>query len=53
VEEAGAFELEFAGGERLLVEPGEPRCEEYWRLFRPGLEQPHFVVGSAGTDPNG
>jgi hypothetical protein len=47
--EGGAFELEFAGGERLQVEPGEPDRLEYWRLFQPGLDRPHFVVGPSGA----
>jgi hypothetical protein len=41
--------LEFAGGERLQVEPGEPDRLEYWRLFQPGLDRPHFVVGPSGA----
>jgi hypothetical protein len=49
--EGGAFELEFAGGERLQVGPGDPHCEEYWRLFQPGSGERHFVVGPAGIDP--
>jgi hypothetical protein len=47
---AGAFELEFSGGEKLVVEPDDLSCEEYWRLFRPGSEEPHFVVGASGID---
>jgi hypothetical protein len=49
--EDGAFELEFAGGERLRVGPGDPHCEEFWRLFRPGSEERQFVVGPSGIDP--
>jgi hypothetical protein len=49
----GAFEMEFAGGERLQVEPGEADCVEYWRLFRPASGQRHFVVGPAGIDREG
>ena len=51
--EGGAFELEFAGGERLRVEPDDPDCVEYWRLFSPCSDRPHFVVGPAGIDPEG
>jgi hypothetical protein len=53
VGQGGAFELEFAGGERLLVEPEDPDCEEYWRLFSPYSGRPHFVVGPEGNDPEG
>ena len=49
----GAFELEFAGGERLKVKPDDPDCEEYWRLFSPYSDEPHFVVGPAGLDQEG
>ncbi len=49
----GGFEMVFAGGERLQVEPGDADCLEYWRLFQPGLGQPHFVVGPSGIDPEG
>lgn len=51
--EGGAFELGFAGGERLHVEPDDPTSEEYWRLFCPYSDQPHLVVGPAGIDPEG
>ncbi len=49
----GAFELVFAVGERLHVEADNRECEEYWRFFSPYSDQPHFVVGAAGIDPQG
>jgi hypothetical protein len=45
--------MDFAGGEQLLVEPEGRGCLEYWRLFQPGTDAPHFVVGPAGADPEG
>jgi hypothetical protein len=53
VGQGGAFELEFAGGERLLAEPEDPDSEEFWRLFSPYSGRPHFVVGPAGIDTKG
>ena len=52
-EECGEFRLSFVGGEQLLVEPDQTDCLEYWRLFRPGSGQPHFVVGPSGINPEG
>jgi hypothetical protein len=43
--EDGGASLQFAGGWLLVVEPGDPDDLEYWRLFRPGTEGPHVVVG--------
>ena len=47
---SGRFILDFCTGETLIVEGDDPDCEEYWRLFRPGSNEPHFVVGSACAD---
>jgi len=49
----GELRLRFAGGQELSVEPDEVDCFEYWRFFRPYSEQPHFVVGSSGINPEG
>jgi hypothetical protein len=46
----GGAQLRFAGGSRLVVEPGGPDHLEYWRLFRPAAGGPHFVVGPAGIE---
>ena len=50
VEAGGAFQLDFQTGERLIVEPGDRSSLEYWRLFRPGSDQKHFVVGPEGVE---
>lgn len=45
---AGAFHL-FLGNEiSLEVFPDDSFDTEHWRLFRPYIDQPHFVVGGNG-----
>ena len=46
----GSAQLQFAGGWQLIVERGGQDHLEYWRLFRPAAEGPHFVVGPAGIE---
>jgi hypothetical protein len=46
----GGASLRFAGGWLLIVVPGDPDHLEYWRLFRPGAEETHVVVGAAGVE---
>ena len=46
----GGAGVQFVGGWRLVVEPGDPDDLEYWRLFRPGAEGPHVVVSAAGVE---
>lgn len=46
-EDSGAFRLSFSNGTDLQVDTGEEEGE-YWRLFSPGDDSPHFVVGSDG-----
>ena len=46
----GGAGLRFAGGWSLVVEAGGPDRLEYWRLFRPAVGGPHFVVGPAGIE---
>jgi hypothetical protein len=41
----GGAELGLSGGYRLFLFPAGS-CGEYWRLFRPGSGQKHFVVGA-------
>jgi hypothetical protein len=48
--EDGGAGLRFAGGWLLEVAPGAPDHLEFWRLFRTGTGEPHFVVGAAGVE---
>jgi len=50
VESPARFTLEFSTGEKLLVEAVDHDQGEYWRLFRPATQEPHFVVGPAGVE---
>lgn len=34
----------------LDIFPDDSLNSEYWRLFRPGVEEPHFVVGNGGVE---
>ena len=48
---AGAFQL-FLGSEVVLqVFPDDSFDGEHWRLFRPYLDEPHFVVNGNGVVP--
>jgi len=46
----GAIDLRFLEGQHLVVDRGDPDALEYWRLFRPETDGPHFVVGPHGID---
>jgi hypothetical protein len=50
----GGFRLVLSGGLELEVFPDSapvPHVEtEYWRLLRPGLADPHVVVGTTGIE---
>ena len=51
---SGSFELQLDGDTTFVVtveDDTDPDAEEYWRLFEPALDRPHFVVGAhhAGT----
>lgn len=48
-DDRGGFVLQFASKHCLKVEPDDE--EEFWRLFEPHRESPHFVVGAAGIEP--
>jgi len=45
----GDFRLAFTSGVALLVNDNDTECIEWWRLFRPGNESPHMVVGPTGV----
>lgn len=45
---AGALHLVFAGGSCLDVLPDDSLDREHWRLFRPGIDEPHLVVTATG-----
>ena len=51
----GPLILRFGNGDTLeIADPGEPPSSEdeieYWRLFQPGLQTPHFLVSSTGVE---
>jgi hypothetical protein len=46
----GGVSIRFVGGWLLVIEPAGPDHLEYWRLFQPGMEGPHVVVGPAGVE---
>lgn len=39
----GGATLTFFGGCRLVIFPAGTRSED-WRIFRPGIDEPHFVI---------
>lgn len=43
---AGGAHIELSGGFALELSPGE--TGEFWRLFRPGTNERHFVVSADG-----
>jgi len=43
VGKAGALHLFLSGGLCLDVLPDNSLNQEHWRLFRPGIDEPHFV----------
>lgn len=44
----GGFVLRFASGHCLTVAPDDDEADEFWRLFEPSRDRPHFVVGATG-----
>ncbi len=46
----GSVRMRLSDGRVLVVEPCNADSLEYWRMFRPGTEEPHFVVGPAGIE---
>ena len=50
--ESGGFCLTFSDRSTLIVEPDDGASEgdddEYWRLFSPGQDTAHFVIGRHG-----
>lgn len=49
-DEAGSISLDFVGGYSMDVFPVESLEREYWRLFQPGKDGPHFVVTGRGIE---
>ena len=50
VGECGCFSLVLKGGFSLDIFPDDSSNREHWRLFRPRIEQPHFVVTGSGIE---
>jgi hypothetical protein len=50
-DDRGGFVLQFTSKHCLTVEPDDDEAEEFWRLFEPHRDTPHFVVGEAGIEP--
>jgi hypothetical protein len=53
-QESGSFELQFDNEASFIAtveDHADPEADEYWRLFEPTRDTPHFVVGAhhAGT----
>lgn len=48
VSAAGAFSLTFGDDVSLEVFPDDSAPEEHWRIFRPALDEPHWVFRSEG-----
>lgn len=48
-EDCGGATLDLSGGYRLVLFPAGTRAEN-WRLFRPGADQPHFVVAGGRVE---
>jgi hypothetical protein len=52
-EDNGSFELRFADSSVLKVtveDDPDAEAAEYWRLFRPYVDLPHFVISGKGID---
>ncbi len=47
---AGAFSITLADGYALDVMPDDSSDCEHWRLFKPYVERPHFIVTGAGLE---
>jgi hypothetical protein len=49
-DEVGGFTLDLSQGFRLEAFPAYSSSDEYWRLFRPGDLNTHFVVTGRGIE---
>lgn len=47
---AGSLRLQMTDGFSLDVLPNDSLSHEQWRLFRPGKDEPHFVVTGQGLE---
>ncbi|MEN6333807.1 MAG: hypothetical protein ABFE01_06060 [Phycisphaerales bacterium] len=45
----GGATLTFSGGCRLVIFPAGSRGED-WRIFRPGVDEPHFVIAGGRVE---
>lgn len=43
-DEVGSFRLDISGGFRLEIFPDDSLADEHWRLLKPDVDEPHFVV---------
>ena len=50
VRNAGSFTLFLDDGYALDVFPDDSSSAEYWRLFKPYVDAPHFVVSGKGLE---
>lgn len=49
-DDLGGFQVNLSRGITVDVFPDSSRPVEYWRLFQPAEESPHFVVTGAGIE---
>jgi hypothetical protein len=49
-DEIGGLSLLFSEGIKLEVFPDDSLPDEYWRFFKPGTEENHFVVSGEGVE---
>jgi hypothetical protein len=47
-DDVGGLSLIFSEGVKLEVFPDNSLPDEYWRFFRPGAEEEHFIVSGEG-----
>jgi hypothetical protein len=47
----GGATIQLSGGYRLVIFPAGTRGED-WRIFRPKLDEPHFVVSGGRIEPD-
>lgn len=50
VRAAGGLQVMLVDGLRLDVLPHDSLNHEHWRLFRPGVDAPHFVLTGSGIE---
>ena len=51
VGEAGSFTIVLDNAYALDVFPDDSLSDEHWRIFKPYVEEPHFVVAGKGLEP--